>query len=174
LTPFIYLVDLPVQDLLRCAKHLLVAAMVALSSRSCRESENQAMTAGRPRLEPVKCSGAAKAKRRRHHRQARFAPCPEICYSAPRFVHGSHGVNFSLPGGNDQFLEEQPARSYFLDNRLAGAVESGGCDLRANEYTAYGQRTAELIVSVIRLDADGISCPVMTRMVMCESRAVTI
>jgi hypothetical protein len=106
-----------------------------------------------------------------------------------RFVHGSHGVNFSLPGGNDQFLEEQPARSYFLDNRLAGAVESGGCDLRANEYTAYGQRTAELIVSVIRLDADGtadldqmdrlgllglISCPVMTRMVMCESRAVTI
>jgi hypothetical protein len=75
-----------------------------------------------------------------------------------RFVHGSHGVNFSLPGGNDQFLEEQPARSYFLDNRLAGAVESGGCDLRANEYTAYGQRTAELIVSVIRLDADGISC----------------
>ena len=33
--------------------------------------------AGRPRLEPVKCSGAAKAKRRRHHRQARF--CPLSC-----------------------------------------------------------------------------------------------
>ena len=147
------------------------------------------MTAGRPRLEPVKCSGAAKAKRRRHHRQARFAPVLRFVIPRQRSVHGSHGVNFSLPGGNDQFLEEQPARSYFLDNRLAGAVESGGCDLRANEYTAYGQRTAELIGSVIRLDADGtadvdqmdrlgllelISCPVMTRMVMCESRAVTI
>jgi hypothetical protein len=99
-----------------------------------------------------------------------------------RFVHGSHGVNFSLPGGvrpgrwTDCRLGI--ARSYFLDNRLAGAVESGGCDLRANEY-AYGQRTAELIVAVIRLDADGtadldqmdrlgllelISYPVMTRM----------
>jgi hypothetical protein len=57
------------------------------------------MTAGAVRLGAVKFSGAAKAKRRRH-------------------VHGSHGVNFSLPGGNDQFLEEQPARNYFLDNRL--------------------------------------------------------
>ena len=28
-------------------------------------------------MEPVKCSGAAKAKRRRHHRQARF--CPLSC-----------------------------------------------------------------------------------------------
>jgi hypothetical protein len=38
---------------------------------------------------------------------------------------------------------------------LAGAVGSGGCDLRDNEYTPCGQRTAELIVPVIRLDAAG-------------------
>jgi len=112
------------------------------------KSANQTMTAGRPRLEPVKCSGAAKGKSKAPSSSPAGALLPPVLrFVIPRqrSVHGSHGVNFSLPGGNDQFLEEQPARSYFLDNRLAGAVESGGCDLRANEYTAYGQRTAELI-----------------------------
>ena len=46
----------PVQDLLLCAKHLFVAAMVAGFIRVCRESANQNMTAGRrpgsPRSEP--------------------------------------------------------------------------------------------------------------------------
>ena len=57
------------------------------------------MTAGRPRLEPVKCSGAAKAKRRRHHRQARFAPCPEICYSAPKICSWQPRCQFFPAGG---------------------------------------------------------------------------
>jgi hypothetical protein len=48
-----------------CAKHLFVAAWWPGFIRACRESANQAVTAGRPGLEPVKCSGAAKAK---HHR----------------------------------------------------------------------------------------------------------
>jgi hypothetical protein len=74
----------PVQDLLLCAKHLFVAAMVAGVHRACRESANQAMTAGRPRLEPVKCSGAAKRSAAAIPPAGRFAPCPEICYSAPK------------------------------------------------------------------------------------------
>jgi hypothetical protein len=48
--------------------------MMAGVHPSLREWANQAMTAGRPLLEPVKCSGTAKTKRRRHHRQARFCP----------------------------------------------------------------------------------------------------
>ena len=43
----------PLQDLLLCAKHLFVAAMVAEVHPGLPESANQAMTAGRPRLEPV-------------------------------------------------------------------------------------------------------------------------
>jgi hypothetical protein len=57
----------PRAELLLCAKHLFVAAMGAGVHPA-----KQNMTEGSP---SVKFSGAAKAKRRRHHRQARFAPC---------------------------------------------------------------------------------------------------
>jgi hypothetical protein len=66
LTPFIGLVDQrSVQDLLRCAKHLFVAAMVAWVHGSERRL---------PAIMFLKCSGAARAKRRRH--QPAGALCP--------------------------------------------------------------------------------------------------
>jgi len=74
----------PPQDLLLCAKHLFVAAIVAGVYPGLPRTGKSGRDGGRPRLEPVKCSEAAKAKRRRHHRQARFAPRSKICYSAPK------------------------------------------------------------------------------------------
>ena len=47
------------------------------------------MTAGRLRLGAGEGSRAAKAKRRRHHRQALLLPCPEIVIPRQRFVVGS-------------------------------------------------------------------------------------
>ena len=49
------------------AKHLFVAAMVAWVHPGLRRIGKSGRTAGRPGLEPVKCSGAAKAKCRRHY-----------------------------------------------------------------------------------------------------------
>jgi hypothetical protein len=52
-----------VQDLLLCAKHLFVAAMLLRFTRACRESANQNMTAGQSAFGVVTFSWAAKAKR---------------------------------------------------------------------------------------------------------------
>ena len=89
----------PVQDLLRCAKHLFVGAMVAwvhLGPATNRQIRRQR---GNPRSERVKFSGAAKAKRRRscevdrlslaNRRLSRPSPvrsccfAPNICSSLP-------------------------------------------------------------------------------------------
>jgi hypothetical protein len=54
-----------VQDLLLCAKHLFVAAMMAwVHPGPAANRQIQNMTAGSLRSERVKFSGAAKAKRR--------------------------------------------------------------------------------------------------------------
>jgi hypothetical protein len=96
LTPFIGLVARPPeQDLLRCAKYLFVAATVAwVHPGACYESANQ-KTEGQSAFGTVKFPGAAKAKRRRHHRQARFSPALRFVIPRQRFVHGSHGANFA-------------------------------------------------------------------------------
>jgi hypothetical protein len=85
----------PPQDLLLCAKHLFVAAIVAGVHPGLPRIGKSGRDGGRPRLEPVKCSEAAKAKRRRHHRQARLPPVLRFVIPRQRFVHGSHGVNFA-------------------------------------------------------------------------------
>ena len=62
-----FLVALPsAQDLLLCAKHLFVAAMVAwVHPGPDGKSANQNMTAGQSAFGDMKFSGAAKAKRHR-------------------------------------------------------------------------------------------------------------
>jgi hypothetical protein len=109
----------PRAGLLLCAKHLFVAAIWQGFIRACRESANQAMTAGRPRLEPVKCSGAAKAKRRRHHRQARFAPCPEICYSAPKICSWQPRCQFFPAGGQRSIFGRAACAKLFFGQPIS-------------------------------------------------------
>src|SRR6516225_4597099 len=77
------------------------------------------MTAGQSAFVAVKFSGAAKAKRRRHHRQARFCPCPEICYSAPKICSWQPSFNFALPGGR---LTQQGAGLGFKPDGAKGGL----------------------------------------------------
>ena len=70
-----------------------------LSSRGpAGNRQNQNMMAGQPAFRAGKFSWAARAKRRRHHRQA-LPPVLRFVIARQRFVHGSHAVNLALPGG---------------------------------------------------------------------------
>ena len=102
----------PVQDLLLCAKHLFVAAMVDWVHpglpRMCCSAPNICSSLPwwlgftRACREPAKSGHdggtGPRSERRRHHRQV--APCPErFVIPRQRFVHGSQGVNFAPAGG---------------------------------------------------------------------------
>jgi hypothetical protein len=86
--PFIGLVDQPpVQDLLRCAEYLFVAAIVAwVHPGACYESANQ-KTEGQSAFGTVKFPAIT----------GRRALPPVLRFVIPRqrFVHGSHGANFA-------------------------------------------------------------------------------